>query len=50
MRAWAGGKAAQVWIISELQKSINANKGISYLSGKKEVKEETKGADYGGTT
>ena len=41
---------ADLCIISELQKSIKANKVISYLSGKKEVKEETKGADYGGTT
>ena len=36
--------------ISELQKSIKANKVISYLSGKTEAREETKGADYGGTT
>ena len=36
--------------ISELQKSIKANKVISYLSEKTEAREETKGADYGGTT
>ena len=45
-----GVNVADLCIISELQKSIKANKVISYLSGKKEVKEETKGADYGGTT
>ena len=45
-----GVTIADIGIINELQKSIKANKVISYLSGKKEVKEETKGADYGGTT
>ena len=43
---------ADLCIISELQKSIKANKVISYLSGKTEAREETKetkGADYGGT-
>ena len=50
MLALPGVNVADLCIISELQKSIKANKVISYLSGKKEVKEETKGADYGGTT
>lgn len=50
MLALPGVNVADLFIISELQKSIKANKVISYLSGKKEVKEETKGADYGGTT
>ena len=36
--------------VPELQKSIKANKVISYLSEKTEAREETKGADYGGTT
>ena len=49
MLALPGVNVADLCIISELQKSIKANKVISYLSGKKEVKEETKGADYGGT-
>ena len=30
-------------MVSELQKSIKANKVISYLSGKTEAREETKG-------
>ena len=47
MLALPGVNVADLCIISELQKSIKANKVISYLSGKKEVKEETKGADYG---
>ena len=50
MLALPGVNVADLCIISELQKSIKTNKVISYLSGKKEVKEETKGADYGGTT
>ena len=50
MLALPGVNVADLCIISELQKSIKANKVISYLSGKKEVKEETKGTDYGGTT
>lgn len=50
MLALPGVNVADLCIISELQKSIKANKVISYLSGEKEVKEETKGADYGGTT
>lgn len=50
MLALPGVNVADLCIISELQKSIKANKVISYLSGKTEVKEETKGADYGGTT
>ena len=73
MLALPGVNVADLCIISELQKSIKANKVISNLSGKKEVKgesfyfkpranhyisnpgktearEETKGADYGGTT
>ena len=44
MLALPGVNVADLCIISELQKSIKANKVI------KEVKEETKGADYGGTT
>ena len=47
MLALPGVNVADLCIISELQKSIKANKVISYLSGKTEVKEETKGADYG---
>ncbi|RGH41847.1 hypothetical protein DW901_02110 [Firmicutes bacterium AM41-5BH] len=50
MLALPGVNVEDLCIISELQKSIKANKVISYLSGKKEVKEERKGADYGGTT
>ena len=50
MLALPGVNVADLCIISELQKSIKANKVISYLSGKTEVKEETKGTDYGGTT
>ena len=50
MLALPGVNVADLCIISELQKSIKANKVISYLSEKTEVKEETKGADYGGTT
>ena len=50
MLALPGVNVADLCIISELQKSIKANKVISYLSGKTEVKEETKGVDYGGTT
>lgn len=42
MLALPGVNVADLCIISELQKSIKANKVISYLSGKKEVKEETK--------
>ena len=45
-----GVNVADLCIISELQKSIKANKVISYLSEKTEAREETKGADYGGTT
>lgn len=45
-----GVNVADLCIISELQKSIKANKVISYLSGKAEAREETKGADYGRTT
>ena len=47
MLALPGVNVADLCIISELQKSIKANKVISYLSGKKEVKEETKGAARG---
>lgn len=50
MLALPGVNVADLCIISELQKSIKANKVISYLSGKTEAREETKGADYGGTT
>lgn len=50
MLALPGVNVADLCITSELQKSIKANKVISYLSGKTEAKEETKGADYGGTT
>lgn len=39
MLALPGVNVADLCIISELQKSIKANKVISYLSGKKEVKE-----------
>ena len=48
--ALSGVNVADLCIISELQKSIKANKVISYLSGKTEAREEMKGADYGGTT
>ena len=50
MLALPGVNVADLCIISELQKSIKANKVISYLSGKTEARGETKGADYGGTT
>ena len=50
MLALPGVNVADLCITSELQKSIKANKVISYLSGKTEAKEETKGAGYGGTT
>ena len=50
MLALPGVSVADLRIISELQKNIKANKVISYLSGDKETKEETKGVDYGGTT
>ena len=50
MLALPGVNVADLCIISELQKSIKANKVISYLSKKTEAREETKGADYGGTT
>ena len=50
MLALPGVNVADLFIISELQKSIKANKVISYLSGKTEAREEMKGADYGGTT
>ena len=50
MLALPGVNVADLCIISELQKSIKTNKVISYLSGKTEAREETKGADYGGTT
>ena len=50
MLALPGVNVADLCIISELQKSIKAKKVISYLSGKTEAREETKGADYGGTT
>ena len=50
MLALPGVNVADLCIISELQKSIKANKVISYLSEKTEAREETKGADYGGTT
>ena len=50
MRALPRVNVADLCIISELQTSIKTNKVISYLSGKTEVREETKGADYGGTT
>ena len=45
-----GVNVADLCIISELQKSIKANKVISYLSEKTEAKEEMKGADDGGAT
>ena len=48
--ALSGVNVADLCIISELQKSIKTNKVISYLSKKTEAREETKGADYGGTT
>ncbi|WP_448914851.1 hypothetical protein [Eubacterium ramulus] len=44
-----GVNVADLCIISELQKSIKANKVISYLSKKTEAREEAKGTDYGGT-
>ncbi len=50
MLALPGVNVVDLCIISELQKSIKANKVISYLSEKTEAREETKGADYGGTT
>ena len=50
MLALPGVNVADLCIISELQKSIKANKVISYLSEKTEAKEEMKGADDGGTT
>ena len=50
MLALPGVNVADLCIISELQKSIKTNKMISYLSGKTEAREKTKGADYGGTT
>ena len=50
MLALSGVNVADLCIISELQKSIKTNKVISYLSGKTETREKTKGADYGGTT
>ena len=50
MFALPGVNVADLCIISELQKRIKTNKVISYLSGKTEAREETKGADYGGTT
>ena len=50
MLALPGVNVADLFIISELQKSIKAKKVISYLSGKTEAREEMKGADYGGTT
>ena len=50
MLALPGVNVADLFIISELQKSIKANKLISYLSGKTDPREKTKGADYGGTT
>ena len=50
MLALPGVNVADLCIISELQKSIKANKVISYLSEKTEAREETKGADYGVTT
>ena len=48
--ALSGVNVADLCIISELQKSIKANKVISYLSGKTEAREEMKGADNVGTT
>ena len=50
MLALPGVNVANLFIISEFQKSIKANKVISYLSKKTEAREETKGADYDGTT
>ena len=50
MLSLPGVNVADLFIISELQKSIKANKVISYLSGNTEAKEEMKEADYGGTT
>ena len=50
MLALPGVNVADLFIISELQKSIKANKVISYLSGQTEAKEKTKGVDDGGTT
>ena len=50
MFALPGVNVADLCIISELQKRIKTKKVISYLSGQQEAREQTKGADYGGTT
>ena len=45
-----GVNAADLCMISELQKGIKANKVISYLSGRTETKDEPKGAEEHGAT
>lgn len=45
-----GVNVADLCMISELQKSIKANKVISYLSGRIETKDEPKGAEENGAT
>ena len=45
-----GVNVADLCMISELQKSIKANKVISYLSGRIETKDEPKGAEEHGAT
>lgn len=45
-----GVNVADLCIISELQKSVKANKVISYLSGRTETKDEPKGAEEHGAT
>lgn len=45
-----GVNVADLCMISELQKSIKANKVISYLSGRTETKDELKGAEEHGST
>ena len=47
MLALPGVNVADLFKISELQKSKKANKKINYLSDITEASEETKGADYG---
>ena len=45
-----GVNVADLCMISELQKSIKANKVISYLSGRTETKDEPKGVVEHGAT
>lgn len=45
-----GVNVADLCMISELQKSIKANKVISYLSGRTETKGELKGVEEHGST